>query len=93
MSDLQKYVAGRQDYDPSFKDDFDFGYDILKIGVLLRQAREDAGMTQDEVAAKLGTQKSVISRIENHADNVTLNTLKQYANAVGRRVQVHLVLS
>lgn len=58
--------------------------------MLLRQAREDAGMTQEEVAAKLGTQKSVISRIENHADNVTLNTLKQYVNAVGRSVQIRL---
>jgi cytoskeletal protein RodZ len=37
------------------------------VGVLLRQAREDAGLTQEEVARRLETQKSAISRIENHA--------------------------
>lgn len=90
MSDVQKYVIKRKKRDLIFAENFDSGYADFKIGVLLRQAREDAGMTQEEVAAKLGTQKSVISRIENHADNVTLNTLKQYANAVGRSVQIRL---
>jgi HTH-type transcriptional regulator/antitoxin HipB len=90
MSDVQKYVIKRKKNDLIFAESFDAGHADFKIGVLLRKAREDAGMTQEEVAAKLGTQKSVISRIENHADNVTLNTLKQYANAVGRHVQIRL---
>lgn len=90
MSDVKKYVIKRKKRDLIFAENFDAGYADFKIGVLLRQAREDAGMTQEEVAARLGTQKSVISRIENHADNVTLSTLKLYANAVGRSVQIRL---
>ena len=69
MSDLQKYVIKRKKRDLVFAENFETGYADFKIGVLLRQAREGAGMTQEEVAAKLGTQKSVISRIENHADS------------------------
>jgi HTH-type transcriptional regulator / antitoxin HipB len=93
MSDIKKYIAKRKETDLVFAQNFDSGYADFKIGVLLRQARESAGLTQEQVAVQLGTRKSVISRIENHADNVTLNTLKEYAKAVGRSVQISLVLS
>jgi ribosome-binding protein aMBF1 (putative translation factor) len=39
-----------------------------------KQAGEDAGLTQEELAAKLDTQKSAISRIENHAEEIKLST-------------------
>ena len=91
-SDLTTYTEKRKSTDLIFAEGFDSGYADFKIGVLLRQAREAAGLTQEQVATQLGTQKSVISRIENHADNVTLTTLKQYAKAVGRSVQITLVL-
>jgi hypothetical protein len=50
-----------------FADGFEVGYTNFKIGVMLRQAREAAGLTQEEVARQLNTTKSAISRIENHA--------------------------
>ena len=48
MSDLQKYIANRKAVDPEFAASFDEGYKHFKIGVLLKQARMSAGMTQDE---------------------------------------------
>lgn len=90
MSDLQQYIAKRKAADPVFAAGFDTGYADFRIGVLLRQAREAAGLTQEQVAQQLGTKKSAISRIENHAENVTLSTLKAYADAVGRTLQIHL---
>ena len=92
ISDLTKYIERRKSKDLVFSEGFDSGFADFKIGILLRQARESAGMTQEQVATQLGTKKSVISRIENHADNVKLTTLKQYARAVGRSVQIKLVL-
>jgi len=91
VSDLTAYIEKRKSNDLTFSEGFDSGYADFKIGVLLRQARESAGLTQEQVATQLGTKKSVISRIENHADNVTLTTLKQYARAVGRNVKITLV--
>jgi len=35
---------------------------------LLRQARDESGLTQEELAKQLHTQKTAISRIENHAE-------------------------
>ena len=93
MSDLQKYTEKRKMNDPAFADGFDSGYTDFKIGVLLRQAREAAGLTQEEVALQLGTKKSAISRIENHAENITLSTLKAYAEAVGYMLKIQLVSS
>ncbi|MFZ2361727.1 MAG: helix-turn-helix transcriptional regulator [Anaerolineae bacterium] len=90
MSDVRKYVQKRKAIDPEFAAGFDAGYEDFKIGVLLRQAREAAGMTQDEVARRLGTKKSAISRMENHADDVRLSTLRNYAEAVGASLEITL---
>jgi transcriptional regulator with XRE-family HTH domain len=90
MSDVRQYVQKRKAVNPEFAVDFDAGYEDFKIGVLLRQAREAAGMTQDEVARRLGTKKSAISRMENHADDVRLSTLRNYAEAVGASLEITL---
>ena len=90
MSDLNRYIEERSARDPEFADSFVAGYADFKIGVILRQAREAAGLTQEEVALKLKTKKSAISRIENHADDVRLSTLRKYADAVGANLILRL---
>ena len=93
MSDVTRYIERRKQVDAEFALDFAEGYANFKIGVLLRQAREAAGLTQDEVAQRLQTKKSVISRIENHADDIRLSTLSRYAQAVGANLQIRLAQS
>jgi len=53
MRDLQKYIIKRKKRDLTFARDFDSGYHQFKIGVMLKQAREEAGLTQDELAQRL----------------------------------------
>ncbi len=86
MSDLKQYVEKRKDSDPEFAENYESGYLEFKIGILLRQAREEAGLTQEEVAQKLNTKRSAISRIENHAEDVKLSTLGKYAKALGKKL-------
>ena len=90
MSDVTRYMEKRQHVDAEFALDIEEGYANFKIGVLLRQAREAAGLTQEEVAQRLQTKKSVISRIENHADDIRLSTLARYAKAVGADLHIRL---
>ena len=45
MSDLKKYIATRKKTDKEFAEGFEEGYEQFKIGVILRQARESAGLT------------------------------------------------
>lgn len=90
MDDLEKYISKRKARSDNFAKDFDSGYEEFKIGVVLRQAREQAGITQEELAQKLHTRKSAISRIENHAEDIRMSTLRDMANALGKRLVVHL---
>ena len=90
MSDLKKYVEKRKARDPEFAERYEVGYLEFKIGVLFRQAREEAGLTRAEVAQKLNTQKSAISKIENHAEDMRLSTLGKYARAVGKKLHFSL---
>ena len=56
------------------------------------KARSRAGLTQDAVAARMGTTKSAISRLESASKHApSLATLKRYARAVGCELQVRLV--
>lgn len=90
MSDLQKYKNKRAEQNPEFWESYDKRFETFKLGVLLKQARLEAGMTQEQIASKLKTTKSVISRMENHASDIRLSTLDKFAKAVGRNIHVAL---
>ncbi len=90
MSDLKKYIANRKKTDADFAENYEEGFENFKIGVLLRQARESAGITQEEVAKKLQTKKSAISRIENHSEDIRLSTLQKYAEALGKQLRLEI---
>lgn len=90
MSDLKKYIATRRKADKAFAEGYEEGYEQFKIGVILRQARESAGLTQEELAVRLKTQKTAISRIENHAEDIKLSTLERVAKALGKRLEVNI---
>lgn len=90
MSDLEKYISGRKKRDAKFAEDFEVGYEQFKLGVILRQAREKAGLTQEELARRMNTQKSAISRIENHAEDIKLSTLEKFAQAIGKTLRLRV---
>ncbi len=90
MSDFQKYKAQRARNNPEFWDGYPDRFESFKIGALLKEARRNAGLTQAQIAAKLNTTKSVISRMENHAKDIRLSTLEKFASALGRKIHVTL---
>jgi len=59
------------------RDALDNGYENFKLGALLHEARLEKGMTQAELAEKVGTSKSYISKIENNVKEVRLSTLQK----------------
>jgi len=90
MSDLQKYINRRKQSDNEFNENFDDGYESFKIGILLKQAREASGLTQEEIANKLFTKKSAISRIENHAEDIKLSTIEKFVSALGKKLELSI---
>ena len=88
---LNDYITNRKKTDSEFAEGFDEGYKQFKIGVLLKELREQAGLTQQQLADKLNTKKSAISRIESHAEDIRLTTLQRYANALGKKLEISII--
>ena len=59
------------------RDALEAGYKNFKIGFLLLEARLEKGLTQEQLAAKSGTTKSYISKIENNIKEVRISTLQK----------------
>lgn len=69
-----------------FSGKFDIEYSIAEQ---LHYAREKAKITQMEIARRMDTTQSVVSRIEK-GENITCETLVRYAQACGARVQLKI---
>lgn len=61
----------------------------------LLQARKQAGLTQEEIAARMGTTKSAVSRLEasirSERHSPSFATLRKYAHACGKRIVIKMV--
>jgi HTH-type transcriptional regulator/antitoxin HipB len=90
MDDLDRYILARDEREPGFAANFYRESAAFQIGVRLQVAREAARMTQQQVAERLGTHKSAISRLENNAGDVRLSTIQRYAEAVGLQLVLEL---
>jgi len=59
------------------RDKLEAGYANFKIGALIQEARLEKGLTQEELAEKVGTTKSYISKIENNVKEARISTLQK----------------
>ena len=59
------------------RDKFETGYESFKLGVLIRQARKEKGLTQEQVAELSGTNKSYISKLEKDLKDIRFSTLQR----------------
>lgn len=85
----------RQDLlkDPEVKAEYDRLGPIFAVVGEMIEARRAAGLTQAEIAARMGTTQSVVARLENARHMPTFDMVARYAAAIGRRVDVQLVPS
>jgi predicted transcriptional regulator len=76
---------------PKFRKAFRQEYEKLSIGEQLLRLRLEAGMTQAEVAKRVGTTASAISRYENaEYDRYELQTLRKIVEACGGILQISM---
>ena len=88
MDDLDRYIQKRAKANPEYWDGFEQRYKQFKVGLLLKMARKEAKMTQEQVAVQMGTKKSVISSLENQAEDMKVSALFRYLEAVGKRIEI-----
>lgn len=80
--------------DPAFKVEYDALEDEYQLLREMLLARKRAGMTQEDVAVRMGTKAPAIARLEssgtNYKHSPSISTLRKYAHAVGCRLEIHL---
>jgi DNA-binding XRE family transcriptional regulator len=78
--------------DPKIKAEYDALAPLFNIKKQLVSARLSRGVTQEQIAHKIGTSKSNISRLEslNNSYMPNLSTLIKYAEALGLRLDIGL---
>lgn len=77
--------------DPSYKKAYDALEDEFKIARELIAARIRADLTQEQVAERMHTKQSFVSKLESGQYKFSLETLKRYAKATGSEVDVRLI--
>lgn len=88
--DLERYISRRKTRDSRLARTFEEGYQVFFIGARLQAEREKAGVTQSELARRIGTTKSAISRLESGGRDIRLSTVERIAHALGRVVSIEL---
>ena len=63
---------------------------LLAVRLTLRMAREDAGLTQAQLAKRVGVTQPVIAALEHPDSNPTIQTLEKVARALGANLQVSI---
>jgi len=69
------------------RDEFESRAKAFVVGEMIKDARKEAHLTQEELANKTGTKKSYISRVENGKIDIQVSTLfKIFEEGLGKRI-------
>ena len=74
------------------RDKFDADSLAFRLGVMLKEARQESKITQSQLAERTGTKKSYISRLENGKADIQVSTLyKIFETGLGRKIRLTLL--
>ena len=71
--DIKDTVYGKKGTER--RDELERDFESFKIGLLLRNAREEKNLTQKQLGELINKKRTYISRVENNGSNLTLKTL------------------
>lgn len=74
------------------RDLFEYELQMDLIGKAIRKTRQERRLTQEELGKLIGVQKAQISRIENNASNVTMETLLRVFAALKAKIKLQVEL-
>ncbi|MFN9378902.1 MAG: helix-turn-helix domain-containing protein [Bacteroidota bacterium] len=74
------------------RDIFEYELQMDLIGKAIKQTRQERNLTQEELGKLIGVQKAQISRLENNASNVTMDTLIKVFTALKANIKLQVEL-
>lgn len=73
------------------RDRFEKGFEEFRLGYLIQQARLEQGLTQEQLAEKIGTNKGYISKVENNIKDIRISTLQRIVElGLGGRLELSI---
>jgi len=92
ITDFEDLLVGKYgEKGTSARDEYDAESLAFRLGVMLREARQVAGVTQEELAVRTGTQKSYISRIERGQSDIQISTFYRLVEiGLGKRLNISI---
>jgi HTH-type transcriptional regulator/antitoxin HipB len=88
MSDVDRAIRARTAKSPHFQAMVEKELAELRVGFVIKELRQKNGMTQEELARRLKTTKSAVSRLENRSGGARLETLEKIALAFGKELVI-----
>lgn len=81
-------VFSEWDREPAFREAYEALGDEFALASALIKARDDANMTQAEVAAAMGTTQAAVARLESGRGLPSTRTLERFAKATGTHLRI-----
>jgi len=81
MSEIEKFISKRKARNPKAWAKFEEKYRTYAIGMLLGEHRARSGLSLSQFARRTHLQKTAISRLENHGEDVRISTITRYVEA------------
>ena len=75
------------------RDRFEYEIQLELIGKANRDTRKERNLTQEELGKMVGVQKAQISRLENNAGNITIETLLKVFTAMKATIKLNIEIS
>jgi len=88
MSKIDELIKSEIANDSEFKEIFNKEYMRLKVAVELTKLRESTGLSQREFAKVIGKKQPQISRMEKGEYNISVDTLQEYAEKTGKKLEI-----
>lgn len=87
---LEEMIDIWTEKDPSFRTTFEAAWQQRELLRALASRREELGLSQTEVAARMGTSQSTLARLEQGSANPTMATVARLAKALGKKIEWRL---
>ena len=87
QDDLEEFIAERTARNPAFPQLMEAAHRQRLLLRELAEKREAMGLSQAEVAARMGTSQSALARLERGEGNPTLATIERYVYALGKKLE------
>lgn len=84
--DIEYGVRGTKE-----REDYEARSETFRLAERLKEERRLAGLTQEQLAARIGTKKSYISKIENGHADIKLSTLRRIFGGLGKHVSLSVI--